>query len=74
MSPRERVLCRLGPVHPFKSPVFVVPLRRAPFGKVGELSPCPLDLAQGPLTKVVVSRFQRHSQTFSLLDTFSEKL
>ena len=63
MSSREGVMRGRRPVRAFKSPVLVAAFERTAFGDVGQLPPYPLNLAQGPFTKVVVSRFQHHFRT-----------
>ena len=63
MHPREGVVRGGRPVGALKSPVLVTAFQRSPFGDVGQLSPDSLDLAQGPLTKVVIRRFQHHFRT-----------
>jgi len=53
--------------------VLVASIRRSPFGEINQPLPDAVDLAQGPLAKVVVSRFQHHFCTISQIDNIFRK-
>jgi hypothetical protein len=63
MRAREGVMRGGRSVGTLKSPVLVAAFQRSPFGNVGQLSPDAFDLAQCPLTKIVIGRFQHHFRT-----------
>jgi len=55
MGLHESILRALAPIGAFESPVLIASVSAPAAGKIGQLSPCPLDSAERSLPKIFVS-------------------